>query len=135
MFVIYFKFQANWFHINKVRVKKRCPKVMKRTIGLITFCVYIPGVNPWHNEKTRHKRHLCSDSRLYSTHGVQCAVCCVRATDHWLELELTAQWSAAHLYNFPSLMTQMEQETLRQVRVWLMGHFPSLADGTFPVSC
>ena len=32
MFVIYFKFQGNRFHINGFRVKKRCPKVTKRTI-------------------------------------------------------------------------------------------------------
>ena len=32
MFVIYFKFQRNWFHINGFRAKNRCPKAMKRTI-------------------------------------------------------------------------------------------------------
>ena len=32
MFVIYFKFQWNWFHINRVSAKKLCPKAMKRTI-------------------------------------------------------------------------------------------------------
>ena len=33
MFVIYFKFKCNWFHIHRVIVKKRCPKAMKRTIS------------------------------------------------------------------------------------------------------
>ena len=37
VFVIYFKFKGNWFHVNGFRAKIRCPNAMKRTIHVIEF--------------------------------------------------------------------------------------------------
>ena len=41
MFVIYFKFQWHWLHINRISAKKRCPKAMKRTIVEADLSTYL----------------------------------------------------------------------------------------------
>ena len=46
MFVIYFKFQGNWFHINGIMAKKRCPKAMKRTIDVQIASLTFENISP-----------------------------------------------------------------------------------------